>query len=258
MSQNYRRFFIQDTLDVGRTAEITGDEYKHLAEVMRAYEGMHIVLLCGDGFDYLAEICAVEKKKILAKVISKTENLNNYKIKINYYCGSLKSDGNFEQATNLSEIGAYSFTVFNSAFSVAKGVNMDKLQRITKESYKQCRRAFPLIINSSCDYFTAIKNCNGNIKLIAYEEEQTLSLGTALNSAEIIINNNYNSISEYLKSNELSVDIFIGSEGGLKAEEVELAKSYGFKSVSLGKNILKATTAAIVSASMIFGQTGEF
>ena len=48
-----------------------------------------------------------------------------------------------------------------------------------------------------------------------------------------------------------------GSEGGFSSNEVLLAKEKGFKSVSLGKNILRATTAAPASAVAILCALGE-
>ena len=48
-----------------------------------------------------------------------------------------------------------------------------------------------------------------------------------------------------------SVSICIGSEGGFESIEVEALKSIGFKTVSLGKRILRAETAAVYSLSVI-------
>lgn len=52
------------------------------------------------------------------------------------------------------------------------------------------------------------------------------------------------------------VFVLIGPEGGWSEKEVDLAKSCGFKAISLGKRILRAETASIYCASL-FGAYGD-
>ena len=53
------------------------------------------------------------------------------------------------------------------------------------------------------------------------------------------------------KSNFNGVNIFIGPEGGFENEEIEFAKSLNIKTLTLGENILRIETAAIVASSLI-------
>ena len=50
----------------------------------------------------------------------------------------------------------------------------------------------------------------------------------------------------------------IGPEGGFSDEEVTAALSAGIKSVTLGKRILRAETAAIAGAAVIMQLCGEW
>jgi 16S rRNA (uracil1498-N3)-methyltransferase len=45
--------------------------------------------------------------------------------------------------------------------------------------------------------------------------------------------------------------LFIGPEGGLLKEEVQLAQQYGVQSVTLGTRILRAETAALAAVAML-------
>jgi 16S rRNA (uracil1498-N3)-methyltransferase len=47
------------------------------------------------------------------------------------------------------------------------------------------------------------------------------------------------------------VDIYIGPEGGFAENEIQRALSAGAKPVSLGSNILRTETAAIVALSIV-------
>ena len=56
----------------------------------------------------------------------------------------------------------------------------------------------------------------------------------------------------------LKIAVIIGPEGGLEEKEVEVLKSMGARSVSLGKRILRTETVAIVLSSVIMYELGEF
>ena len=48
-----------------------------------------------------------------------------------------------------------------------------------------------------------------------------------------------------------NINIFIGPEGGFDKTEIDVALKNNFKTVTLGKNILRVETAAIVAASIL-------
>ena len=48
-----------------------------------------------------------------------------------------------------------------------------------------------------------------------------------------------------------NVNIFIGPEGGFDKKEIDFALGNDFKIVTLGKNILRVETAAIVASSIV-------
>lgn len=76
-----------------------------------------------------------------------------------------------------------------------------------------------------------------SLKLVAYENEDDLHI-------KDLIRPNY-------EGEKLPVVIAIGPEGGFDLKEVENLAELGFKAVTLGKNILRAETAAISSVAMI-------
>ncbi len=77
------------------------------------------------------------------------------------------------------------------------------------------------------------------LNLLAWEEETGTDLKAALSE---------------LESMPEQVSLFIGSEGGFSLDEARLAHGYGIVAVSLGKRILRAETAGLVTASAVFYQ----
>ena len=78
----------------------------------------------------------------------------------------------------------------------------------------------------------------GDINLIAYEEESK---------------NNQSTLYEVLNTdlNNKKINIVIGPEGGFSPNEVKYLNDLGYKSVSLGKRILRSETACIDMISII-------
>jgi 16S rRNA (uracil1498-N3)-methyltransferase len=54
-----------------------------------------------------------------------------------------------------------------------------------------------------------------------------------------------------------STAIVVGSEGGFSQEEFDLSKEYGYKTVYLGKRILRAETACIGLCAIIMNSLQE-
>jgi 16S rRNA (uracil1498-N3)-methyltransferase len=122
---------------------------------------------------------------------------------------------------------------------------IQRWQRIIQEATEQCGRArMPelLPIRSLVHALTHIPS--GSLAFIPWEEEQGLSLRSALRAS---IDERKGATS----SEPLTVVLFIGPEGGLLAEEVELARSHGVRPVSLGPRILRAETAALTAVANV-------
>jgi 16S rRNA (uracil1498-N3)-methyltransferase len=79
-----------------------------------------------------------------------------------------------------------------------------------------------------------------------WEEERTLSLRDALSASKIE------------DGSILEVSLMIGPEGGFSSEEAELARHHGVQTVSLGRRILRAETAAIATVTAVCYELGEW
>ena len=78
-----------------------------------------------------------------------------------------------------------------------------------------------------------LRQYRSSINLVAYEASTNFSLKS------------------YLKTPKNDFSIIIGTEGGISATEMVFLQALGFKSISLGKRILRAETAPIFFLSAI-------
>src|SRR5581483_8786946 len=116
---------------------------------------------------------------------------------------------------------------------------LQRWQRIIQEATEQCGRARIPTLSPIRPLMHALNDIPpGALALMPWEEEQTVSLRTALQTARQSLQ-------------PQTVVLFIGPEGGLMAEEVQLAQRYGVQVVSLGPRILRAETAAIAAVANV-------
>ena len=138
------------------------------------------------------------------------------------------------------ELGVKKIGVFSSEFSSAymNANKLERLNKVAKESAKQCLRATaPEIVyydtlEKALDSAKAYKN-----KLFACEFATESQCDVAALQGDTAI--------------------VIGSEGGFSRKEEELASGLGYASVTLGKRILRAETAAVALVSVVMFQLGE-
>jgi 16S rRNA (uracil1498-N3)-methyltransferase len=133
-----------------------------------------------------------------------------------------------------------------SGLEDAGAAKLQRWQRIIQEATEQCGRAQRpelLAIRPLSQVLTTLPA--DALTLIPWEEEHDISLRTALRTFH-----EAQSEPEPAKTAR-TVVLFIGPEGGLTPEEIDLARRYGVQPVSLGPRILRAETAALSAVANV-------
>ena len=233
-----KRFYFNGDLNENTTIVLDGDEFHHLANVMRARVNEKVCLFNGNGIFYFGEITQINKKnaEILINYTQKSENEPT--INLTIYQALAKGDKLSLVMQKIAEIGASEMAIFDSDYCDVKSntTRVDRLETIAISAAKQCGRAS---ITKQTGVFK-LKEIAEKIKdydafLVAYEAEDGLTLSNFL-----IAN----------KQKLKNIAIMIGAEGGFSEKEIELLKSKGAKIVSLGNRILRTETASIVCAGL--------
>ena len=108
---------------------------------------------------------------------------------------------------------------------------MVRLRKIAREAAEQSHRNIVPEVTDPIG-FKELKNYMSDVNYICYESER--------NIADI--------------SSSSSISYIIGPEGGFEEEEYKNICELGFQSISLGKRILRAETAALYMTSIIVGK----
>ncbi len=212
--------------------EIQGETAHQIIKVLKLKVGEKIELCDGKGISTMALIVKLGKNNVWVKISNivkeKTENK-----KVTLYCAVLKKE-NFELVVQkTTETGVSKIVPIITDRTIKTGLNLERLKKIAREASEQSGRTDVPEISEPITFDKALDISEGeNILFDASGEKFT----------------------DTLKNNFKEINIWIGPEGGWTENEIKKARNLpGFKICSLGSNILRAETAAVVSV-FLFSQ----
>lgn len=237
-----RRFFLDKLID-NELVEIKGDQFLHMSKVLRFKEGDKFIAICGDKKEYICQIKRMDFDKCISEVLEQRESQTDALVDVTVFQACVKGDKFDLIIQKLSELGVSKIIPFDSDFSIAKCQEQktERYNKIASEACKQCRRTIPLIVEKPLKFSQIISKFDDfDLILFCNEHEDALSIKSA--------------IAEFSPRN---VALIIGSEGGFSPREIDTLLKTKAKSITLGKRILRAETAAIVSAACVMLELGE-
>lgn len=237
------RFFVNSNEIFGDQVKFDSAQSHKIKHVLRLGNQDKVLVFDNSANEYSVEIIDAASPIITGRITEKFTKDIYPEIKISVYLSPLKKE-NFEWALQkCTEIGVFEFvpTVYSRTI-----VNYDlgnqrliRWQRIITEASEQSRRTIlPELINPMPYPEAIIRSRSLGFGIIPWESEKTMKILDVLKSAT--------------QNDKLSrCGLFIGPEGGITQDEINLAKQNGLMPVTLGKNILRAETAAIVASTLI-------
>lgn len=263
------QFFVLKKNIYGNRVKIVGQEARHLARVLRKKVGKKIQILIGENTQenikqsnsvnvpdetcsYFAEIEEIGKDKVEAKILTAIP-VNVPRVKVHLFVAILKQAKMDYLIQKVTELGVEEITplVTNNTVvrldSSTSKHKVERWQKIILNAVKQCGRAKLPLINLPLECSDALKKIDNSLagqavlNLIFWEKEK---------------GNNFKKIISKLDLWPEKVNLFVGPEGGFVDEEINLAQKYNFITVSLGNNILRSETAAIVTTGIVLYEFG--
>ena len=242
-----RRFFVPPQAIVGQEARLGPDLAHRMARVLRLRVGDHVLLLDNSGREHEVELTALTATAAQGVLIASSEGASEASVRLVLYQALIKGqrfDWVLEKGT---ELGVAAFVPVLSSRSVirpteASVARLERWRRVVVEAAEQSGRCRlpevspPLLFDEACA-------SAAGLRILPWEGETGASLGDVLAAAR--------------QQAVPAVSLFIGPEGGFPLEEVRLARRLGVRTVSLGRRILRAETAAIVAAALVLHELGD-
>lgn len=223
------RFYINEKISGRDEITLTSQELIHqFLNVFRFQTGNQVILFDGSGLEFVSEIINLNKKNILLKIVShSTKAVGNTEVSL--YLSLIKK-GNFELAVEkCTEIGVTEIHPIISERSEKKDLNLERLNKIVKEASEQSGRVtLPKVFD-----------------IVNLEE----AVSQAVKEGKVCVVFDPSGEKHNLVSQK-NIAIFIGPEGGWSEAELNVFRGNNFRIISIGENILRAETAAIVASSL--------
>jgi 16S rRNA (uracil1498-N3)-methyltransferase len=229
------RIVVEQVLEVGDRAVVLGDEAQHALRVKRMEIGDAVTLMDGRGAVARARIERTGKTRgewEMEVVVETREVVEPLRPMVHVRTATPKGQRLEEMIEGLSEVGAASW----GPLSTTRGVvdpregKLTRLARITRESMKQCGRAWEMRIEPG--------GTIAEVMAWAAREGARVVVAEASGGA-------------YSAADGKSVVLLVGPEGGFTEAELATARAGGAEVCRFGAHVMRIETAGVVGAAMI-------
>lgn len=239
------QFFIDPKTIQENLVPLKSNESKHLTKVLRYHKGDSLWVTDGE-FRYLTVIETIGPKEAVLKILKKEKPI--LKAPAPALGIALLKHDHLEWVLQKGvELGVNDFFLFASERTIPRFADqtttkkMARFEKIAKEAAKQSGLISVPKIHpplSFSDLTEKFKNFSAVV--LAWEQEQESF---------------FHSVFQMIDPSRLL--ILIGPEGGFSSQEAAVAEQAGAKKISLGQQILRSETAAIVAVALCQYELGN-
>ncbi len=218
----------------GNIVTLDQTESKHAIRVLRLSKGDHLQIVDGKGGFYEAEILEDNAKSCKISILNSTHRFGKNEFKLHIAIAPTKNIDRFEWfLEKATEIGIDEITPILSEHSERKVIKPERLEKILISAMKQSVKAYLPVLNNLIPFKELISTTEYDSKFIAHCNE----------------GEKHHLKDEIIKGEDTL--ILIGPEGDFSEEEVAMAKTHGYKEISLGNSRLRTETAGIVACHIV-------
>jgi 16S rRNA (uracil1498-N3)-methyltransferase len=240
------RFHCSEKLSPGAIVKLSDNAAIHATRVLRLNVDDIIILFNGDGFDYTCTLMSIKKSEVLAKVKSIQDVHRESPLNITLLLGISAGDRMDIGIQKAVELGVNHIVPIKTERSVVK-LDIDKAKKRVEH--------WQHIVNSACEQ-------SGRAVIPNVEIPTSLSNFCATNKASDVMRITLDPLAEKrladLPKPIGEIQLLIGAEGGLSANEIALSLEQGFIGIQLGKRILRTETAPLAAIATLQSLWGDF
>ncbi len=236
-------FYVPPSHISANIAVITDAEHHHLRNVRRITPGETVRIIDGQGNVYTGEVCDTDTKNVSSEVRMLSHEFHpRVPPSMTLFQGLPKNDKMALILQKTTEIGVTQIVPLHTEYALQKPSQnrYQRWHRVVISATKQCQRAW---LPELCDPQTFQASLT---------QLDHFSLRLLLNPASNQASHTQH-IREVLRKTPqaTTIALFVGPEGGFSDTEATIAIEKGCTPVTLGTNILRTETAAIVAVAAI-------
>jgi 16S rRNA (uracil1498-N3)-methyltransferase len=235
------RFFLPKERIQDQRGTIVGEELAHLRKVLRLGPGDRLTVFDDTGREHEAVIRSFSADRGDIDILRSYRPERESSLQITLALGLTKGEKMDFVIEKATELGVQTLVPFISSYTVPKlndrkiETRTERWQRISLSAAKQCGRTLVPKILMLCEFRELVRQpWADTLKLLCWEKE-----GLTLKQV-------YET-----DPDARGILLIIGPEGGFSSEEADQAQQVGFRSVHLGRRILRSETAALAALSVV-------
>lgn len=223
--------------DAAKQSELPMVEALHALRVLRLKSGDEMFLMDGEGTFYRAEVTLAATKRCMYEIKETLPQEKTWRGRIHLAIAPTKVMDRIEWISEkATEIGFDELSFLNCKFSERKVMRTVRLDKIIISAVKQSRKPWKPQVNQMISFKDFVTKPRQGHKYIAhcYEEVPRKDFFEELNTHH----------------DDEDVTILVGPEGDFSLDEVRMAVSKGYQSISLGKSRLRTETAGLYAIAL--------
>ena len=241
------QFFVEQSAIRDNSIIITGDDVKHINNVLRLRVGEEIqVVGLHNQLTYFCEIRELDKNHVECLITDVQSESTELPVYITLYQGLPKGDKLEMVIQKAVEMGASQIVPVSMKRSVMKidpkkaENKQNRWQAIADSAASQSKRTVLPEVSGVMTYGQAVQQAKeeSDVILLPYE------LASGMNGSRAVMEAIRDKVISQADT-KLKIAIFIGPEGGFDDSEIDMAKDAGAQVITLGRRILRTETAPI-------------
>lgn len=242
------QFFVEPTQIRDQKVYIEGSDFNHLRNVLRIRIGEEFNVVTGNNdLEYRCAVVEYTDTQAICEVRFTKEADHELLSKVYLFQGLPKADKMESIIQKNVELGIFQIIPVEMKRCVVKldkkkaSSKIARWQGISEAAAKQSKRGLIPEIKDPMSFVDAVSYAKDNcdILILPYEMAEGMADTRKL-------------LSEIDPGQ--SIAIFIGPEGGFDPKEIDIALGAGFKTITLGKRILRTETAGMTLMSVLMFQ----
>lgn len=214
----------------------------HLVRALRMKEGDELVLFDGSDGEYPARISVAERRQVVALTGTRRDASLESPLHIHLGIAMSRGDRLDRVVQKATELGVSEVTLLFTERTEVKlageraAKKVRHWQQVAVSACEQCGRNRLPLIHPPVKLAPWLQATQGERKFVLHHRGLPPAGGGA---------------------SPASIALLIGPEGGLSAEEIQLAEAAGFTPLTLGPRVLRTETAPLAAIAILQAQWGD-
>ena len=237
------RIYTNQSLEIGGSVALEGPAGHYLTRVLRLSAGDAVILFNGDGRDYTAEICEIQRQNVLLKLTGSRQPDNESTLKISLVQAISRGERMDYSLQKATELGVFAIQPLTSR---RVEVRLDGKRQAKRVAHWQA------VVVSACE-----QSGRAIVPVVSTPISLAEWISAADNAPCFVLDPLADLKLSQTPIEGDSVSLLVGPEGGFSEKEMLTLYDAGVTGVSLGQRILRTETAGPAAITLLQASVGD-